>query len=179
MAQDHYAVLGVSRQATPEELRNAYRAIARVAHPDRSQDPKSQDMFKRATEAYKILSDPEKRKAYDTGFNPVTSVQDLFSRHAAGRNVLDIMLPSAPAVPQRGVDVAQIVPILPDMLERGGTITVKINAPDGTVQDVRLTLPEQAKSRTWCRLRQLGGIGRNFASHGDLWIMIALTTAGK
>jgi molecular chaperone DnaJ len=63
MAQGFYNVLGVSREATPEEIKKAYRKLARENHPDRNpDDPKAEDRFKSIQEAYDTLSDPEKRK---------------------------------------------------------------------------------------------------------------------
>jgi molecular chaperone DnaJ len=64
---DLYAVLGVSREATPDELKKAYRRLARDLHPDVNPDPETQERFKEVTAAYEILSDPEKRQRYDAG----------------------------------------------------------------------------------------------------------------
>lgn len=64
--KDFYEVLGVSRSATADEIRRAYRKLAREHHPDRNQDnPSSEETFKAVTRAYDILSDPERRKVYD------------------------------------------------------------------------------------------------------------------
>lgn len=63
---DYYKVLGVSRDAGKEEIRKAYRKIARKYHPDLNPDDKeAEKKFKQANEAYEVLSDPEKRKKYD------------------------------------------------------------------------------------------------------------------
>jgi molecular chaperone DnaJ len=68
MADDFYNVLGVSREATAEEIKKAYRKLARENHPDRNpDDPEAEDRFKSIQEAYDTLSDPEKRKQYDAG----------------------------------------------------------------------------------------------------------------
>jgi molecular chaperone DnaJ len=64
---DLYAVLGVSRDASPDEIKKAYRRLARDLHPDVNADPATQERFKEVTAAYDILSDPEKRQRYDAG----------------------------------------------------------------------------------------------------------------
>src|ERR671922_1386875 len=67
-ARDLYSVLGVSRNATADEIKRAYRKLARKYHPDRNQgDKKSEERFKEVQEAYDTLSDPTKRKQYDAG----------------------------------------------------------------------------------------------------------------
>lgn len=64
--KDYYQVLGVSRTATADELRKAFRKLAREHHPDVAKDKKtSESKFKEINEAYEVLSDPEKRKKYD------------------------------------------------------------------------------------------------------------------
>lgn len=71
MAADYYAMLGVSRDASPDEIKRAYRKLARELHPDVNQDPGSQERFKEVTAAYEVLSDPEKRQMYDLGGDPL------------------------------------------------------------------------------------------------------------
>ena len=64
--RDYYEVLGVSKNATDAELKKAYRALAKKYHPDTNQgDPEAEAKFKEASEAYAVLSDPDKRKQYD------------------------------------------------------------------------------------------------------------------
>src|SRR5436305_662623 len=65
MARDYYEVLGVSRNATAEELQQAYRRLARANHPDVNRDPGAEERFKEINDAYHVLSDPELRKRYD------------------------------------------------------------------------------------------------------------------
>ncbi len=64
-SRDYYEILGVSRTATAEELKAAFRKLARQFHPDVNKEDGAEDKFKELNEAYAILSDPEKRAAYD------------------------------------------------------------------------------------------------------------------
>jgi curved DNA-binding protein len=65
--KDYYKILGVTKTATPEEIKSAYRKLANKYHPDKNKtDPKAEDKFKDINEAYQVLSDPEKKGKYDT-----------------------------------------------------------------------------------------------------------------
>ena len=70
MATEYYSVLGVRRDAGPDEIKRAYRRLARELHPDVNPDPQTQERFKEITQAYEVLSDPEKRQMYDMGGDP-------------------------------------------------------------------------------------------------------------
>src|ERR671932_551787 len=63
--RDYYEVLSVSRTASDEDIKKAYRRLALQFHPDRNKAPDAVDRFKEVTEAYQILSDSEKRSLYD------------------------------------------------------------------------------------------------------------------
>lgn len=62
---DYYDILGVSRDASQDDIKKAYRKLAMQYHPDRSDEPDAEETFKRVTQAYEVLRDPEKRKRYD------------------------------------------------------------------------------------------------------------------
>jgi len=80
---DYYEVLGVPRNATKEEIKAAFRKLALQYHPDRNKSPEAEEKFKLISEAYAVLSDDEKRKAYDAGgvegVNQKYSQEDIFS----------------------------------------------------------------------------------------------------
>ncbi len=63
--KDYYKILGVARGASQEEIKRAYRRLARKYHPDVSKEANAEDRFKEVQEAYEVLKDPEKRAAYD------------------------------------------------------------------------------------------------------------------
>jgi curved DNA-binding protein len=63
--KDYYKILGVGRDASAEDIKRAYRKLARQYHPDKNKARGAEDKFKEANEAHEVLSDPKKRKAYD------------------------------------------------------------------------------------------------------------------
>ena len=87
--QDYYAVLGVQRNATSDEIKKAYRKLALQFHPDRNPgDKAAEEKFKEASDAYQVLSDPEKRQLYDrygieglkgAGYQGFGAATDIFS----------------------------------------------------------------------------------------------------
>jgi molecular chaperone DnaJ len=134
MAADHYATLGVEKKASAEEIKKAYRKLARQYHPDRNPgDEKAEARFKEIQHAYDVLSDPKKRKEYDSprifggrGFGPGAGgfgadlgdiFSSLFGRGAGGG-----------AAPQaaRGRDLETDVSLSFDQAMHGAQISVTV-----------------------------------------------------
>ena len=80
--RDYYETLGVSKSASVDEIKAAYRKLALQFHPDRNKDPGAEEKFKEISEAYAALSDPEKKKVYDqyghSGFDQRYTQEDIF-----------------------------------------------------------------------------------------------------
>src|SRR5207247_6010416 len=111
MPVDLYEILGVRRDATTEEIKRAFRQLARQYHPDANPDPSSEARFKEINAAYEVLSDPAKRERYDLfgdatatpGFSAFGDLGDLmesFFGAAFGRGR------ARPAGPARGADLS-------------------------------------------------------------------------
>lgn len=83
---DHYEILGVARDASQEEIKKAYRKLARELHPDVNPAPEASERFKDVTHAYDVLSDPQERQKYDMGGNDAFSggFGDIFNTFFGG-----------------------------------------------------------------------------------------------
>ncbi len=130
MAKDYYRVLGVDRSATAEEIKRAFRGIARQTHPDMNPgDPESAARFREAAEAYEVLSDPDTRRRYDRG--DVLDFSELF----AGMGGFDDLLRSVfgdglfgsprSGRPVRGRDVLVRTEVSLELAAFGGPVTVE------------------------------------------------------
>lgn len=112
MNTDYYDILGVSRDASPEEIKRAYRRLARQYHPDVADGEDSEEQFKEVTRAYEVLSNPEKRQMYDAGVDPAApgggqagfgagfGFQDIFETFFGGQTARRGPMPRA----RRGQD---------------------------------------------------------------------------
>jgi len=133
--KDYYKILGLERTATDEEIKKAFRKLALEHHPDKGGD---EEKFKEINEAYEVLSDPKKRRAYDNpsifgpsrspfpgmdGFSDIFSqfFQNPFMHRAARRDT---------TVPRKGQDIRlqYVVPL--HLFILGGKLKVRLSYPD-------------------------------------------------
>ena len=136
---DHYETLGVDKAASAEEIKKAYRRLARKYHPDQNpDDPKAEARFKEISQAYDTLGDPEKRKAYDRGgnnpfagggFDPSQFggfgdvFSNIFGGGQGGRG-------GRTAGPRRGRDLETETTVSFDTAVRGGEVRISVNASE-------------------------------------------------
>ena len=144
MAQDYYALLGVSRDATDDEIKKAYRRLARELHPDANGgDAEAENRFKLVTVAYETLGDPERRRRYDM-FGPERGGNgggSVFAEDLFGAGISDIFQSffggspfgsggsRRPSGPPRGPDVEVALELDFSEAVFGGSHEVKVRLP--------------------------------------------------
>jgi DnaJ-class molecular chaperone len=174
MPGDYYEILGVDRDANKAEVKTAFRRLARELHPDvNDHDPEAEEKFKAAAEAYEVLSDPERRRAYDAygheglrgagaapgGFG---SVEDIFQAFFNGSFGFEVR-----RGPMRGQDLIHQIEIsaIDAML---GT-KIKVPSHEG---EREIELPAGTQPGSQFALRGNGMPGANGGSPGDMVIAV-------
>jgi DnaJ-class molecular chaperone len=173
MPGDYYEILGVGRDANKAEVKTAFRRLARELHPDvNDHDPQAEEKFKAAAEAYEVLSDPERRRAYDAygheglrgggapgGFG---SVEDIFQAFFNGNFGFEVR-----RGPMRGQDLIHTVEISAIDAMLGAKI--KIPSHEG---EREIELPAGTQPGSQFALRGHGMPGANGGPSGDMVIAV-------
>lgn len=187
--KDYYKVLGVKRDADAEEIRKAFRKLARQYHPDANPDDKAAEArFKEISEAYEVLNDPEKRRKYDQlgadwaryqntggpspnmgGFNYQGNLNDLFGsggfsdffEQFFGRSTGNT------AGPRKGRDVESPVQITLEEAARG---TSRMLVTEG--HEVQVKIPAGVDTGSRVRITGQGQPGRGGGASGDMYLVI-------
>lgn len=177
MARDYYDVLGVDRGASEAEVKKAFRRLARELHPDvNDHDPEAEEKFKAAAEAYEVLSDAERRQAYDTygaeglrsgGFPPggagFSSVEDIFQAFfGSGGFGFEVR-----RGPMRGQDLMHVVEL--SAVEAMLGKAVKVPSHEG---EREIELPPGTQHGAQYALRGHGLPGANGGPPGDMRIVV-------
>jgi len=134
MAQNHYEILGVSKDSSPEDIKKAYRKLAVQYHPDKNPDSAdAEENFKKISHAYEILSDPQKKERYDLGgeqYNPsyhYSSPRDIFTQFFGGMSNMWGGMPHRANARPPNVDIhLSFKPALKDVI-KGGKTNVSFN----------------------------------------------------
>ncbi len=192
--KDYYKILGVARSAGQDEIKKAYRRLARKYHPDVSTQGDAEERFKEINEANEALGDPERRKAYDQlgadwrsgqDFRPppgwkgrnggppgdqgFDNFSDFFeSLFGARGGVRGGARPRAGKVAMRGADRSGVVEITLDQALQGTEVKVS----GGSGQSRRVRIPPGAHSGTRLRVRGQGAPGVGAGAAGDLLLEI-------
>jgi DnaJ-class molecular chaperone len=176
MRRDYYEVLEVERNASGADVKRAFRRLARELHPDvNGHDPEAEEKFKAAAEAYEVLSDPERRRAYDAygheglrsrGFPPgggFGSIEEIFQAFFGGGGFgFEVR-----RGPMRGQDLLHSVEI--SALEAMLGTTIDIPGHDG---EREVELPAGTQHGARYALRGQGMPGTNGGPPGDLLIAV-------
>ncbi len=191
--KDPYEILGVSRSATADDIRRAYRRLAMKHHPDRNRgDARAEQAFKQVQAAYEILGDPERRAAYDRfgaggpapayeswsvgndagaefdfrNFGDLNSVFEQFFRRASqGPRTRRGGTRAAP----RGADVEHVIELTLEESIRGTTREVALRDGDNHTERIEFKVPPGVSDRQRIRLRERGQAGPG--GRGDLLII--------
>ncbi len=197
--RDYYETLGVSKTATDEEIRTAFRKLARKYHPDVAKDKKAaEEKFKQINEAYEVLSDPEKRTKYDQlganwnqpgGFQPPPQwgaqqpgggfyqwggFFEAFFGGGRGRSAFG-GFGGRQATAERGADVEADIMVTLEEALHGSTRTVSLRrAGSNKVETYQVKIPRGVHEGQRIRLAGQGEAGARGGKSGDLFLRVRL-----
>ncbi len=190
--KDYYEILGVSRDATTDEIKKAYRKLARKYHPDlHPGDAEMEAKFKEINEAYHVLHDPKKREDYDlTGRIPFEpgmggggpggfNFEDLgfgFGRGVRGPGGFEDIfgevfgMGGARRGPMRGTDIEYVLTLEFDQAVRGTEVRITVKRSSGT-ETIKVKIPPGVNTGSKVRVAGKGNDGVQGGPRGDLYIV--------
>jgi DnaJ-class molecular chaperone len=197
--QDYYSVLGLRRDASDKEIKQAYRRLARQYHPDVNPgDATAEQKFKEISEAYSVLSTPESRKKYDrfghqafsTGFDPgfasgegfaggyTGNLKDFFGGRSSFEGLSAILeelwgggRQRTPHTPASGSDREHTIDISFEEAMRGTTVHAQVPRRDGGMERLQIKIPPGVDTGSKVRVAGKGESGRYGGPPGDLYIV--------
>lgn len=198
---EYYKTLGVAKTATANEIKQAYRKLALQYHPDRNAgDKAAEERFKKISEAYAVLSDPEKRKQYDTigssNFHQRYSTDDIF-RGADFHSIFnDFDLGGGAtggggfeqifsrmfggggrrSASQRGQDVEYALSVSFEEAFTGTEKKLQFRLQDGSERDFKVRIPAGVKSGSKLRLAGKGAASPYGGPNGDLLVLVQVAS---
>ena len=198
--RDYYEALGVPRDASAEDIRSAYRQLARKHHPDVNKEPEAEHRFKEISEAYEVLRDPEKRERYDrlganwkagqdvsgaggfggNGFEDVTVefgggdfsdfFDGLFSRRGGRGAGTTVGREGFEGFSMRGGDHEAVLELTLEEAASGGKRRISL----GDGRDFEVEIPRGVRDGQRIRLAGQGSAGIGGGPSGDLFLRIRL-----
>ncbi len=202
--KDYYAILGVDRNATADEIKKTYRKLARKYHPDVSKEKDAEEKFKAMAEAYETLKDPEKRAAYDQlgrhapgqEFRPSPDWEEHFARGQFAFDDIDLADLFAglgggagfrrrpdPNAPVPGRDYEAAVRITLEQAFHGTEVQLDLSVPEYDENGVAhrvprlvtVRIPKGVTDGQKLRVPGKGGHGVRGGRSGDLYLDIAVS----
>ena len=196
--KDYYKVLGIERGASKDEIKKAYRRLARKYHPDVSKEADAEDRFKEVSEAYEVLSDPEKRATYDQygqgyragddfrpppgwdganvhfgdGFGDAGAFSDFFESLFGGMGARGGPGFGGQRQAPRGADQRSRIRVPLETALHGGTHQIRLQDPQasGGQRSLRVNIPAGTRPGQEIRLSGQGAAGP--AGKGDLYLEV-------
>lgn len=186
--KDYYAILGVARDASGDDIKRAYRKLARKFHPDVSKEKDAEEKFKEVSESYETLKDLEKRAAYDQlgsyqagqDFRPPPDWEHRFGADAGEYfdlgDLFEHMLGGRGRSrgPARGRDYELAATLSLEQAAHGADLEVALPGPDGKSRPVRIRVPKGVSDGHRLRVPGKGAPGASGGPQGDLYLNIRL-----
>lgn len=174
---DHYSTLGVSRNASPDEIKRAYRKLAGKHHPDKGGDTQQ---FQKIEEAYRVLSDPNQKAEYDNpqmgGFNQQGfDFNDLFSQFGGFGGPFGDIFGQRHHRPHRHRTINLEAVITLEEAFHGKDMVASVVLPSGKDQIINVKVPAGIQDNTTLRLAGMGDDSIPGIPRGDIHLTIKLS----